>query len=120
MSRQNNVSSDQEVELTNVDQLSRYDTSFLEEDENVSSQKSATRDFMDSNIGGLNDDEQKLTLRQRWAKSWKVAKNAGNMTLARAALLVCLSFFFVLTTSLLVTGFQGLLPALLQDGVRYK
>lgn len=59
-------------------------------------------------------------------KTWKewldralrINKAAGDMTRARAVTLVLLSFFFVLTTSLLVTGFQGLLPALLRDGVR--
>lgn len=59
-------------------------------------------------------------------RSWKdwvdralrINASAGAMTRARAVSLVSLSFFFVLTTSLLVTGFQGLLPALLKDGVR--
>ena len=51
-------------------------------------------------------------------RSLRMNKSAIGMTRTRAVALVLLSFFFVLTTSLLVTGFQGLLPALIKDGVR--
>ena len=51
-------------------------------------------------------------------RATRINASAGGMSLARALILVGLSFFFVLTTSLLVTGFQGLLPALIKDGVR--
>jgi hypothetical protein len=51
-------------------------------------------------------------------KALRINKSAVGITRARAVTLVSLSFFFILTTSLLVTGFQGLLPALIKDGVR--
>lgn len=56
--------------------------------------------------------------KNKLSTAFRINTSAGDMKLPRAILLVGLSFFFVLTTSLLVTGFQGLLPALIKDGVR--
>ena len=58
------------------------------------------------------------TWKSKLSNAFRINNSAGGMKLARAIVLVLLSFFFVLTTSLLVTGFQGLLPALIKDGVR--
>lgn len=58
------------------------------------------------------------TWREWLDRTLRMNKSAMGMTRARAVVLILLSFFFVLTTSLLVTGFQGLLPALIKDGVR--
>lgn len=65
-----------------------------------------------------NDEKLAPGWRGKMTRALRINQSAGGMSLPRALLLVGLSFFFVLTTSLLVTGFQGLLPALIKDGVR--
>lgn len=49
--------------------------------------------------------------------SWRLSIHAAGVSFARAVILIVLGFFFVLTTSLLVTGFQGLYPVLIKEGV---
>lgn len=70
----------------------------------------------------LHSNDAKLApgLKGKMTRALRINQSAGGMSLGRALLLVGLSFFFVLTTSLLVTGFQGLLPALIKDGVRNR
>lgn len=65
-----------------------------------------------------NDEKLAAGWKGKMTRALRINQSAGGMSLGRALLLVGLSFFFVLTTSLLVTGFQGLLPALIKDGVR--
>lgn len=48
---------------------------------------------------------------------WRMSVHAMGMSFFKGCTLIILGFFFVLTTSLLVTGFQGLYPVLIEEGV---
>lgn len=64
-----------------------------------------------------NDIIENRTFKNRILRSFKLSIYAQDMPMYRAILLVILGIFFTWTTSLLVTGFQGLYPVLIEEGV---
>jgi len=57
------------------------------------------------------------TFKSRFIKSLRISTYAQGMPMWNAMTLVILGIFFAWTTSLLVTGFQGLYPVLIEEGV---
>lgn len=60
---------------------------------------------------------EKRSLKNRILSSFKQSIYAQDIPMWRSILLVVLGIFFTWTTSLLVTGFQGLYPVLIEEGV---
>ena len=121
-----NQSSNEDFELDDIKQwssesnVSEQDVGSEQKSSKMEDDQAVSMDLKDPHDSHSLESDDSKNGWKRWIRRPLMNKGASpDISFSRALLLVGLSIFFVLTTSLLVTGFQGLLPSLLEDGVRF-